>query len=136
MNPALLRLLIVVGLAVTSFVGFRLWKAWSLRRSTRRMQAMGETGHVSLMYFSGPNCAQCTAQEAVIREVESRQPAVQFTSYDASVDVVVASRVGVMSVPTTVVLDDTGRVRARNGRFVKADVLLAQIKAAQGSSVS
>ncbi len=135
MNPALFRLLIVVALGVSAFGGFHVWKAWSLRQSTRRLRAMGETTQVSVMYFSGPNCAQCVAQEAVIRQIESGEPSVEFASYDASVDIDVASRVGVMSVPTTVIVDNTGRVHARNGRFVNADLLRTQIRAAKTSSV-
>lgn len=135
MNPALFRLLIVVALGVSAFGGFHVWKAWSLRQSTRRLRAMGETTQVSVMYFSGPNCAQCIAQEAVIRQIESGEPSVEFASYDASVDIDVASRVGVMSVPTTVIVDNTGRVHARNGRFVNADLLRTQIRAAKTSSV-
>lgn len=135
MNPALFRLLIVVAMGVSAFGGFLVWKAWSLRQSTRRLRAMGETTQVSVMYFSGPNCAQCIAQEAVIRQIESGEPSVEFASYDASVDIDVASRVGVMSVPTTVIVDNTGRVHARNGRFVNADLLRTQIRAAQTSSV-
>ncbi|MDH5503364.1 MAG: thioredoxin family protein [Acidimicrobiia bacterium] len=134
MNPTLLRLLIVVALGGFAVLGFRVWKAWSLRESTRRVRAIGDTSQVSVMYFSGPNCAQCTAQEAVIRQIERGEPSVEFASYDASVDLEVASRVGVMSVPTTVIVDKTGRVHARNGRFVNAEILLTQIKAAKASS--
>lgn len=131
MNPALFRMLLVAAIAVASVISFRVWKRWSLRRSTVRFRETGSAGQLSLLYFSGPNCAQCAAQEAVIRDVEALEPTVEFSSYDASVDLVIAARVGVMSVPTTVIIDEAGRVHARNGRFVTADVLRSQLDAAK-----
>lgn len=133
MNPVLARTLLVVAVAAFFVVGYRAWKVWSLRRSTLRVQQSGSHGRVSLLYFSGPNCAQCAAQEAVIHDVRTSEPSVEFASYDASVDIAMASRVGVMSVPTTVIIDEAGRVHARNGRFVKADLLRRQLEAAKAS---
>lgn len=132
MNP-LARLVLVAAVAMVFVVGFRAWKIWSLRRSTLRVQQSGSNGRVSLLYFSGPNCAQCAAQEAVIHDIQTAEPSVEFASYDASVDIAIASQVGVMSVPTTVIIDEAGRVHARNGRFVKADLLRRQLAAAKAS---
>ena len=134
MTPTTLRLVIVVSLALAAFVGFRGWKAYSLWRSTGRVQADGAAGEISLLYFSGPNCAQCVTQERIVREVQVAEPGVSVFSYDASVDHAEAARVGVMSVPTTVVIDASGRVLSRNGRLVKADVLVEQLAAAKASS--
>lgn len=123
----------LLGVGAVVVLGYRSWKWLSLRRSTQRVKAADwqARDQVSVWYFSGPNCSQCVAQESVVQELRSTHPSLTIEMYDASVDRVTAERVGVLSVPTTVVVDRAGQVTARNGRFVKLDVLAAQVGAAE-----
>lgn len=118
------RMGVVVALAVVAYVGFRVWKASSLSKASTRM-AESETAR--LLFFVGPNCSQCAAQRTVIDSVKEQFPEVQFERYDASVDTKMASDAGVLSVPTTVIIDSSGTVVQRNGRYVGENVLVDQL---------
>ena len=79
---------LLAALVVFTVLAYRVWKWTSLRRSSLRMQAVGrrQRDQVSVLYFSGPNCAQCVAQESVVKQLRSERPDLAVEMYDASVD--------------------------------------------------
>lgn len=127
------RLTLVVGLFVVGFGGFRMWKANSIRRVESGRALWPESlwsGGTTLVYFSGPNCSQCAAQERVLQEVAAADETIDLRKFDASVDTEIASLLGVLTVPTTVVIGSDGAIHGRNGRLVNRDTLEGQLHAA------
>ena len=84
----------------------------------------------TLVYFTTPTCAPCkTVQRPAIEKV-SKQLGNQLNviEIDAAEKPEIASRWGVMSVPTTFVFDPKGELRHINHGVTRAEKLLKQIE--------
>ncbi len=90
--------------------------------STRR-------GAPVLLYFTTPTCAPCkTVQRPAIQRLsETLGDRLQVVEIDATVQPEVASQWGVLSVPTTFVIDARGQARFVNHGVASAEKLLKQI---------
>lgn len=77
-------------------------------------------GHPAVVLFSTPSCAECATQRALLGDV-------RVIEVDASARPEVAARFGVLTAPTTAILDAEGRVRALNHGFAGAERLAAQL---------
>jgi thioredoxin-like negative regulator of GroEL len=82
-----------------------------------------------LLYFTTPTCAPCkTIQRPAIKKLEEQVGGkLQVIEIDASARPELASRWGVLSVPTTFVIDAQGKPRHVNHGVASADKLLKQI---------
>ena len=83
----------------------------------------------TLVYFTTPTCAPCkTIQRPAIESLKKiLGSALQVIEIDASERPDLASRWGVLSVPTTFIIDPRGEVRHVNHGVVRAEKLLLQI---------
>jgi thioredoxin-like negative regulator of GroEL len=77
-------------------------------------------GRPAVVFFKTPSCAECATQRALLTNV-------RVIEVDASQRPEVATRFGVLTAPTTVVLAADGRVRAVNHGFAGPDRLAAQL---------
>jgi thioredoxin-like negative regulator of GroEL len=79
--------------------------------------------------FSTPSCAAChTAQRPALAQLESRaQGAVRVLEVDAAARPEVARKFGVLTVPTTAILDPSGRLTALNNGFAPLSRLAEQV---------
>lgn len=86
-------------------------------------------GRPTVVVFSTPSCAACwTAQKPALAALERRAPgAVRVIPVDAAERPGVAGAFGVMTVPSTVVLDARGAVVTANQGLATADRLAAQL---------
>ncbi len=80
-------------------------------------------GRPAIVAFSGPRCADCRAQKAILRGLEG----VRTIEIDTAARPAVAQAFGVLTVPTTVVLDAEGRVAAVNLGLTQVERLRAQL---------
>ena len=82
-----------------------------------------------LLYFTTPTCAPCkTIQRPAIQKLQQRVgERLQVVEIDASARPEVASQWGVLSVPTTFIIDKQGRPRHVNHGVATADKLLKQV---------
>ena len=126
---------VALGVAVARFVA---------RRRLRRLQAEPDgallahlgaraDGRPTLVQFSTPSCAAClTAQMPAVAEVEAHVGARQLrvVHVDAAHQPDVAHAFGIMTVPSTVVLDSAGRVAAVNHGFASSQQLVEQLQTA------
>ena len=87
-------------------------------------------GIPAILYFTTPTCMPCkTIQRPAIQEVQQTLgDQIQIIEIDASQRIDLASEWGVMSVPTTFILDKFGRPRQINHGVTRAEKLLAQLK--------
>jgi thioredoxin-like negative regulator of GroEL len=94
-------------------------------------QALGTTpdGRPAVIAFSTPSCAAChTAQRPALAQLESRaEGAVRVLEVDAAERPDVARKFGVLTVPTTAILDPSGRVTALNNGFAPTSRLAEQV---------
>jgi len=131
------RAIILVALAVV-VLGGSLLARWVARRRTsgalgRRLPAelagrLTSPGP-SIVYFYGRHCADCRRQSIILDQLAQDQ-GIAVTRVDAARENAIAGALAVMTVPSTVVVDDARRVRAINLGLRPRDILLAQLHGA------
>jgi thiol-disulfide isomerase/thioredoxin len=133
------RVLILAGLAalVLAFLVSGRLLARRRRRQLRYLSTdvlwdalgSGPNGRPSVVAFSTPGCAACwTAQKPALAALEDRAPGrVRVIEIDAAEQPEVARVFGVLTVPATVVLGESGAVLAANQGFATTDALAAQL---------
>ena len=91
--------------------------------------SLGETGKPVLLYFTTPTCAPCkTVQKPAIAQIQEKLgEMLSVIEVDASQQPEMAERWGVLSVPTTFVIDSRGQARYVNHGVARADKLLKQL---------
>lgn len=96
----------------------------------------GEGVGVRILAFSSDDCAQChRLQTPALRRVrEARGDTVAVVDVDAPSTPDLTKRYSVLTVPTTVVLDASGRARAVNYGFANVQKLLDQVDAVLAAS--
>jgi thioredoxin-like negative regulator of GroEL len=82
-----------------------------------------------IIYFSGPHCAPCTRQAAILAEL-ARERGVQVVTVDAARETALTTTFHIMTVPATVVVDAQRRVRAVNLGLQPRSVLDRQLTTA------
>ena len=93
---------------------------------------------VRVLAFSSEDCSPChTLQRpALNRLLDARQGRVTVVEIDAPSSPQLTQRYAVLTVPTTVVLDDTGQARAINYGFAPLAKLLSQVDDVLGASAA
>lgn len=140
-DALLLRLALAVAIILAGLLLYRAVNLLTLARarSQARLAAPARAAHpagarpaaATLLYFTTPTCAPCkTVQRPAIQRLrEWVGDDIQVIEIDASEQPDLAGRWGVMSVPTTFVLDASGAPRYVNHGVAPADKLLRQIEA-------
>lgn len=130
------RIVLAVTLLLLIFLaryGIHRWQRWTQRRrwdaaATTALQALGLGDGPVILTFSTPECAQChLMQEPALNELLRLEPGVQVRHIDAVERVDLASAFGVLTVPTTVVLDARHRPVATNNGYTPAARLRQQV---------
>src|SRR5215469_5268227 len=87
------------------------------------------TAPVRILAFSSADCHQCHQLQmpALQRVLQARSNDVSVLEIDAPSSPELAQRYRVLTLPTTVVLDDAGRARAVNYGFANTGRLLEQV---------
>ena len=109
---------------------YELVNRWSLLRARGKSRGLesARPGVPVLLYFTTPTCAPCkTVQRPAIRRLgEQLGDSLQVIEVDASARPDLASHWGVMSVPTTFLIDASRRPRHVNHGVATVDKLLKQ----------
>jgi thiol-disulfide isomerase/thioredoxin len=125
----LFRLLIAIAMIVVGTGLYALYNRWMLRRAPKN--SLGDTGKPVLLYFTAPTCAPCkTVQRPAIAQIQEKLgEMLRVIEIDATQQPDMAERWGVLSVPTTFVIDSRGQARYVNHGVARADKLLKQLNA-------
>lgn len=126
----------VVILAATAYAG---WQVWQRRRLRQAAQAaapaevlqMMDGARPAVLYFTTPECAQCRLQQAPILSQLAARVDVAIHKLDAVEQEALARFYGIMTVPTTVVLDSHRRPVAVNHGVAPLTKLLDQLQSRQ-----
>lgn len=135
-------LVLTVGVATFMFVVLAV-RMWATARGQSLRGVPGETlldtlgaiadGRSTVVTFSTQSCAAChTAQAPAVQELERQIGAdrIRVVSIDAAHQPDIARAFGVLTVPSSVVLDPSGKVQAINHGFAPATKLLRQLQIA------
>ena len=133
MNPELLvRLFVAVVISGVGVTIFLLGNRLILSRATSKVRrfASYQSGHPAIVYFTTPTCAPCkTIQRPAIEKLKKNLgEQLQVFEVDASTDPELAQDWGVLSVPTTFVIDSEGTPRHVNHGVATAETLTQQLE--------
>ena len=107
------------------------YQRWMRLRTPSLLPDLGplRSGAFTLVYFTTPTCVPCkTVQRPAIEGLSKLLGnALQVIEIDATQRPELATRWGVLSVPTTFVIDPRGKVRHINHGVTRAEQLLLQI---------
>ena len=132
MNVEILERLIIAaalgGLGITVYLLFNRFTLKRAESKVARFQSY-RPGLPALVYFTTPTCAPCkTVQRPAIERMKSKMGAwFQVIEVDASSAPEVAQEWGVMSVPTTFIIDASGKPRYVNHGITNAETLIKQL---------
>ena len=127
-----LRTLLAFAIMVTCLAVYGFANRLVLARAAGKYKALQGfmPGTPAIIYFTTPTCAPCkTVQRPAIQKVkQALGEKVQVIEIDASERKDLADEWGVLSVPTTFIIDKKGRPRQVNHGVVRAEKLLAQLE--------
>ena len=125
------RFILAIGIIVLGWAAFRFIQHTSLNQIKKNPNSlsMGKPGITTIVYFTTPDCVACkTAQRpALARLQEKMKDHLQIIEVNAYEKPDMAKAWGVMSVPTTFILDSQGVPRHLNYGVTATEKLFAQI---------
>lgn len=131
-NELILRLLAALAILSGGAALYWLGNRVILTRARQQVRSLESTrrGRPLLLYFSSPTCAPChTVQRPTIQRLgELIGERLEIVEIDASQSPEVADRWGVLSVPTTLLIDSQGQPRYVNHGVAPLDKLAQQIR--------
>lgn len=132
------RALMALGIMLLGWAAYRVWLALSLRAKSSRAPGL-ETfrrGTPAILYFTTPQCVPCrTQQRPALKKVQmDLGEQVQVIEIDATAQPAIADYWGVLSAPTTFVIDASGQPRRVNHGVASAAKLKQQLQETQPTS--
>jgi len=131
-NELLIRLIYTLGLILLGLGIYHLATRLVLTRAAGAVQPSSTHGRPALLYFTTPDCAPCrTVQRPAVQKVKQQLgDALEVVEINAQDQPDMARAWGVLSVPTTFVLDRSGKPLHVNHGVTSAEKLLRQMKSA------
>jgi thioredoxin 1 len=129
------RLLLLFAVIVLAAAGYYAWRLYQRRRlaAAAEQAAPPEVAQIvdgtrpAVLYFTTPECAQCRLQQTPILSQLAAKVDVAVHKLDAVEQEAIARFYGIMTVPTTVVLDPQLRPVAVNHGVTPLPKLMMQI---------
>jgi thiol-disulfide isomerase/thioredoxin len=130
------RIGLVIVLAIAGYIAY----GALTRRQLRHVAASADTdpilrglvpGKPAIVYFTTPTCIPCkTRQAPALDRLQAELTDLQVVRIDATENTEAANRWGVLSVPTTFIIDRSGHPRDVNHGVADANKLRQQLQAA------
>jgi thioredoxin-like negative regulator of GroEL len=132
------RLAILFIGAIVGYAVYRLYRAWQLQQATQQISKQTDDpvlrdlqkGTPAIVYFTTPFCVPCkTIQQPALEQLRLELGAkLQIVQIDATQAPHIADSWGVMSAPTTFILDEAHRAHTVNHGAVDAQQLKQQLR--------
>jgi thioredoxin 1 len=136
MDPIAVRGLSALLMVLLGLGAYRLLTWRQLARAQRKTFGLEglRRGVPAILYFTTPSCQPCkTIQRPALQALSERLgDRLQIVRVDASEETDLADYWGVLSVPTTFIIDSHGQPRGVNHGAARADKLMRQLEAAEG----
>lgn len=127
----ILRLAWTIGLIAAGFAIYKLTNRLIFARASGKARSLPayRPGRAAILYFTTPTCAPCkTVQRPALERLKNHLgEGIQVIEVDASTNPGLASDWGVLSVPTTFIIDPQGQPRHINHGVTTAEKLKKQI---------
>jgi thioredoxin 1 len=127
------RLALSLLLLLLGWLVYRSLNTWLLARNARGVLGLPsyKPGRPAILYFTSPDCVPCkTLQRPALESVsEAYQGRLQILEVDCTRRPELAASWGVLSVPTTFIIDAQGRPRGVNHGVTRAARLIDQLRA-------
>ena len=127
--PRILWALAIAGLGIAAYGLINRLVLTRAADKSRRLEGFSP-GVPAILYFTTPTCMPCKiVQRPAIQKVQQTMgDQIQIIEVDASKRIDLAAEWGVMSVPTTFILDENGHPRQINHGVARAEKLLKQLE--------
>lgn len=139
MVEILFRLLVAAALIAVGFGGYHLINWALLRRVAKKRLELGviTPGIPVILYFTIPGCIPCkTVQRPALKHLQDLVGSnLQVVEVDAVERSDLADYWGVLTVPTTFIIDSSGEPRHVNQGVTQAEKLLLQLEKIEGRSL-
>jgi thioredoxin-like negative regulator of GroEL len=131
------RLALLILLVGAAWLAYTLWYRWRLRRTATHLHreawlADFQRGKPAVVLFTADFCHPCKTQQRPALErlqADLSADALQIFQVDVEQQPDVAARWGVLSLPTTYILDGAGQPRQVNHGVTSAEKLKRQLEA-------
>jgi thiol-disulfide isomerase/thioredoxin len=127
------RLIFAVGLILAGYLGYRLYGWFVMRRLTRTELGLDgySLGKPAILYFTDPGCAPCqTIQDPALEQIAAQYgERLQIIKVQALERPDLTNSWGVLSLPTTFIIDVNGHPRGINHGATRAARLIDQLNA-------
>lgn len=131
-SDILLRFAIAIGIIVVGLSAYWLISEWMLARARHNVFTLFTKlpNKPVIVYFTTPDCVPCkTVQRPALNEVSALLgEKLQVIEIDATERPDLAKTWGVMSVPTTFLLDARGQARYVNNGVARVEKLIEQVQ--------
>lgn len=135
----LIRVGMAVGVMLLGWGGARLGNRLLLKRASRNRMGLDgfAPGRPAILYFTTPQCQPCKTiqRPALARLAEITGGGVTVIRVDANDRPDLAEGWGVLSVPTTFLIDSSGEARGVNHGAASAEKLLGQLERIEGKGL-
>jgi thioredoxin-like negative regulator of GroEL len=136
MDPIVLRTILALIIALVGLGAYWVFNRVLLHRLRKPERGLEDVhkGVPAILYFTTPDCQPCKTQQrpTLRRLTEALSEAVQVIQIDATQRPDLADYWGVLSVPTTFIIDSKGKPRGVNHGVASAEKLHRQLEAAEG----
>lgn len=133
MTPLVTRVLVLALVGALTALGYWLGRRYVAAKARAALRATPVSGNapadVTILAFHTADCRQCRTMQtpALDRVLAARGALVRVREVDAIAEPDLAARFNVLTVPSTVVLDQVGQARAVNYGFANTAKLLRQV---------
>lgn len=130
-SDILLRFGFAVGIIFFGLTAYWLINQRLLARARGHVHVLPEPfqSKRTIVYFTTPDCAPCkTIQRPALQKLTSLLDDLHIIEVDATEHPDVAEKWGVMSVPTTFLLDEKGKPKYVNNGVARLEKLIEQVK--------
>lgn len=124
------RLLLTIILALLGMAAYTTMRYWHIRRASKATATNSTlVDRPTLLYFRSDGCAPCVTQAHYLKALElSYGSRVTIQKVDAELEPELASRYGIFTLPTTLIIDRSGEVRHINYGLTATKKLVQQLE--------
>ena len=120
------RLLLALLFVMAGMTAYLLYNRWHLRSASRYTSALDRP---AVLYFRSDRCAPCVPQARFLHQIqETFGEGLAIEKIDADIELEKTQRYGVITLPTTLVVDRNGVVRHANYGLADAGKLARQLE--------